>query len=302
MSNPTPVIFCAHASIYSCIVLRQLLTDKQINVLAVVESSRIKRVNSTAAKDIMSILACSGFYYAIYLAWVTSVYNLLGGLSGLPTLRRQCREQGIPILTSDNINTAEGLAFIRSQLAAAIETDVETIDETNVETIDRTSNEKFEDTSIDTIVVTAMFNQKLSSELLAIDKLSCINLHPGKLPDYRGVDPVLMTLRDKQASCEISLHQTTAEFDCGNIIASESIAANHSQSLFWHQYQLFQLGAVMLCQWLADNADSDLREAINKAQPQKGQGQYYSWPTRSDIKSLGRLITWRDIKNIFSDR
>lgn len=302
MSNPTQVIFCAHASVYSSIVLQHLLTDKQINVLAVVESSRIKRVNSTAGKDIISILARSGFCYAIYLAWVTSIYNLLGGFSGLPTLRRQCHEQRIPILTSDNINTAEGLAFIRSQLAAAVETDVESIDKTVDETIGATIDETVEDTSVDAVVVTAMFNQKLSSELLAIDKLSCVNLHPGKLPDYRGVDPVLMTLRDKQARCEISLHQTTAEFDCGNVIASESIEADYSQSLFWHQYQLFQLGAVMLCQCLAGNADSDFREAINKAQPQKGTGQYFSWPTRSDIKLMGRLITWRGIKNIFFDR
>ena len=254
--------------------MQQLLADPQIKVLAVIESTRIKRVDTSAINDVFAILRLSGFRYAVYLAWVTSVYNILGNVLGLPTLRRQCRERHIPVLASDNINNANGLAFVRSQLAKHTET----------------------------IILTAMFNQKLSPELLSIDDVCFINVHPGKLPDYRGVDPVLIAMRDNQPSSEVSIHQTALEFDCGDIIASESLVIDYSRSLFWHQYQLFELGAKLVCQWVRENTDAGLREALNKAQPQQGRGQYFSWPVRSDMPSSGGLISWRDIKTLFFGR
>lgn len=260
------VIFCCHPSIYSSIVLAALLKNPQVSIAAVVLSTRIRYLNSNAFKDILSIIRDSGFRYAIYLGWISFVYNIVGGIFALAPVHRQCSQRGIAVLNTENINNAEGQDFIRQQS--------------------------------DALLVTVMFNQKLSSETLALKNLNCVNLHPGKLPEYRGFDPVLIALQHKQAVCEITLHKTEAEFDAGDIISSQGLAVDKNQSVFWHQYHLFKLGGKILSNYLSARSEnpSDI------AKPQQGEAAYYSWPNKSSMRDIDRLISLSDIKTLLFSR
>ncbi len=260
------VIFCCHPSIYSSVVLAELLKNPQINIAAVVLSTRIRYLNSNVVKDILSIIRDSGFRYVIYLGWISFVYNILGGFFALTPVHRQCAKRDIVVLNTDNINNAEGQEFIREQSNA--------------------------------LLVTATFNQKLSAETLALKNICCVNLHPGKLPEYRGFDPVLIALQHKQAICEITLHKTEAEFDAGDIISSQGLAVDLNQSVYWHQHQLFQLGGKLLSDYLS--ARSENPSGI--AKPQEGEAAYYSWPNKNAMPDIGKLISLSDIKTLLFSR
>ena len=271
-AKPVSIIFCAHPSIYASLVLAALIDDKRIAVRAVVLSTRVKCANSSALADIMAILRDSGIRYAVYLAWVTGIYWLFGGGWGVASLQRQCKSHRLPVLSTDNINHSNAQAFIRRHI---------------------NRNHK-------NFLLTAMFNQKLSIDLLAIEHLCCINLHPGKLPQYRGVDPVLMMLRDQVSDCEITLHKTAVELDSGDILATRAMPVDTNRSLFWHQYRLFELGAAMATQWLGRCCEQAGDTGMLPGQAQQGEVAYYGWPDRSAMPALGKLMGFSDCWQLFS--
>jgi len=62
---------------------------------------------------------------------------------------------------------------------------------------------------------------------LKMARIAAINLHRGKLPDYRGLEPILRALKDGQKRIFLSAHHMEKEYDTGALIAELSIPANH---------------------------------------------------------------------------
>ena len=56
-----------------------------------------------------------------------------------------------------------------------------------------------------TLFIVAGFSQIFKSELLQIPKLGTINLHAGKLPQYRGGSPLNWQLINGEAQAEVSV-------------------------------------------------------------------------------------------------
>lgn len=51
-----------------------------------------------------------------------------------------------------------------------------------------------------------------------------INMHPSRLPDYRGAEPLLWQLAASEPMLATTIHRLTDQFDCGGIVAQASIA------------------------------------------------------------------------------
>ena len=67
--------------------------------------------------------------------------------------------------------------------------------------------------------VVASFNKKLPNELLQLAKDGFINLHPSKLPDYRGPNPYSHVIMNGETQSAITLHFIDDGFDTGDIIS-----------------------------------------------------------------------------------
>ena len=271
------IILCCHASAYGSRVLADLITRiGSDSVAAVVVSTRIRSERGNALRDILSIVRTSGIRYACYLLAITTLFDFYAhwrrpsNRYALSSVARQCEKHRLPLFKTKNINSEQGRQFIQQQVGAQ-----------------------------DTILLTAMFNQKLSIRVLSLPQLFCVNLHPGQLPQYRGVDPVLMACYEKQAYLEMTLHQTAAELDEGHVFRSKKIAADPSASLFAQQMQLFAVGADIFMQWLSDNASQDLRTLLASGKPQSGKPAYHSWPKKNHVAGLDKLITLVDFKKLF---
>ncbi|MDG2078580.1 MAG: formyltransferase family protein [Pseudomonadales bacterium] len=272
------IILCCHASAYGSRVLADLIAGiGSDSVAAVVVSTRIRYERGNALRDILSIVRTSGIRYAFYLLVITTVFNFFAhwrrssNRYAFPSVARQCEKNRLPLFKTKNINSAQGRQFIQRQVGAQ-----------------------------DTILLTAMFNQKLSIRVLSLPQLFCVNLHPGQLPQYRGVDPVLMACCEKQDYLEMTLHQTVAELDEGHVFRSKKIAVDPSASLFAQQMRLFAVGADIFMQWLSDNASQDLRTMLASGKPQIGKPGYHSWPKKNQVAGLDKLISLADLRFFFS--
>ena len=51
-----------------------------------------------------------------------------------------------------------------------------------------------------------------------------INMHPSRLPDYRGAEPLLWQLAAAEPTLATTIHRLADQFDCGDIVAQASIA------------------------------------------------------------------------------
>lgn len=78
-------------------------------------------------------------------------------------------------------------------------------------------NDISSDLNIDIIIVNNWW--KISSELLALPKYGCINMHPSKLPMYRGSVPTLWALKNNDSKSAVSFFILDEKIDNGMIIS-----------------------------------------------------------------------------------
>lgn len=63
----------------------------------------------------------------------------------------------------------------------------------------------------------------LRPELFTIPRLGSVNLHCGRLPDYRGAPPAFWELMAGEATVGVSVHQVAEELDSGSVYASDEL-------------------------------------------------------------------------------
>lgn len=88
----------------------------------------------------------------------------------------------------------------------------------DVESLKQFLNDKSAD-----VFLLACYPRKLSNSIIAIANHRCINIHPSKLPKYRGADPIFWQLREGESETGITLHDVTEQLDCGDILKFEYI-------------------------------------------------------------------------------
>ena len=68
------------------------------------------------------------------------------------------------------------------------------------------------------------FGQLIREPLLAWEeRVGCLNIHPSKLPMYRGAAPIQRALMDGEAGIGVSVFKLAARMDAGPILLSETI-------------------------------------------------------------------------------
>lgn len=101
------------------------------------------------------------------------------------------------------------------------------------------------------IVVTAAYGQILSDEFLAIPTIGTINIHPSKLPAYRGATPVPAALLDGHKSTAVTILFTVKKLDAGNIILQKDFNIGPSETAGQLTSRLFGESGDMLLEALA---------------------------------------------------
>lgn len=208
------IIFCTYPSIYSSIVLQQLVDTPQIHVDAIITSTVSK--NNTQFPS-LSILKNSGLRYASYLWIVTTLFDLLPKKK-LPSVGEIAKINGISCFKTSDVNDSSTTSFLEQHPANHL--------------------------------VTTHFNQIIDVTLPYFSKRKCINMHPSLLPKNKGLDPVFYALLRKEKQQGVTLHKITNAVDGGNIYAQHACDVPLDRSLFIVNMQLFESGASLLIQTL----------------------------------------------------
>lgn len=68
------------------------------------------------------------------------------------------------------------------------------------------------------IILCHCYTYKLANEILSIPKYGCINIHPGKLPEYKGRMPIEDAFNKGDSELWSCIHYMNTGFDTGNVI------------------------------------------------------------------------------------
>ena len=142
-----------------------------------------------------------------------------------PPVKLRAQELGIPVYQYEKFSR-EGLEFLK-QLATDL-------------------------------MVTAAFGQILSSKVLAVPRLGCINVHASLLPEYRGAAPIERAIIDGKKQTGITTMYTGREVDAGDILEQDILPILPEDTGGTLREKLARLGAVTLQRTLEKLQDGTL--------------------------------------------
>lgn len=78
-----------------------------------------------------------------------------------------------------------------------------------------------------------------------------VNIHPSRLPDGRGPEPIFWSFRRDLDTAGVTLHAIDDGLDTGPIIDQRSVAIPSDATMITLERSLAQIGADMLCDFLS---------------------------------------------------
>jgi methionyl-tRNA formyltransferase len=226
------------------LVLERLLNASHIQVVAIIESTRVLRKQGYAFIDNVKLLKKVGLYYTFYLFLITTGYSLISVFSKRKKIiKNKLLSEKIDILKTRNINKLE--STIRIYKADYL--------------------------------LSAHFNQLINKNILDIPKYGCLNIHPGLLPVYKGVDPAFYMLLREEAPFGVTLHYQDEFFDTGSTIEKIIYKQNDKISLFLLNCKLFILGIERLLNLLK------VKNLLSTTTSKDKDSNYDSWPSTYNI-------------------
>lgn len=125
----------------------------------------------------------------------------------------------------------------------------------------------------------------LRHSLFSIPALGTLNLHKGKLPDYRGMPPAFWELWNDEQSVGCSVHWVDEKLDTGDIVGRSSVSRAAFSTLRGLQLHLDEVGVdLMRAAVQAVFSDAATR------QPQGAGGKTYRKPTLAQFAALDRKL------------
>ncbi len=101
------------------------------------------------------------------------------------------------------------------------------------------------------VIVVAAYGKILPSAVLNMPPSGCLNLHPSRLPKYRGPSPVITTILEGDETTGVTLMLLDESMDTGPIIAQRDQAVSPEDTAETLTAALFKLGASLLSEQLA---------------------------------------------------
>ena len=135
----------------------------------------------------------------------------------------------------------------------------------------------------------------LRPALFTLPRLGVINLHQGKLPDYRGMPPVFWELYHGQRVQGVTAHLIDAGLDTGAVLGEQTMAMPQHATVRGVRLLVDEMG----CQTLASAVEGRLR-GTDQPVPQhhrsmNGTGGPNRKPTRSQHRRLQRHLSHQRI-------
>ncbi len=129
----------------------------------------------------------------------------------------------------------------------------------------------------------SLFHQIIRERLIAIPRLGIVNVHPGILPDFKGIQPYFWELSEGSPRAGATIHLVEDEgVDTGRILGATSFPVVPGSSVLLNYRLTVQAAAALLPRCATTLQNGTARPV---AQDQ-GAGAFYRWP---DSDAFDRL-------------
>jgi methionyl-tRNA formyltransferase len=201
---------------------------------------------------------------------VTATPKLLGRGAVFQRLRTIARRHGLPFLRSPDIMSDATLAFIEARQPD---------------------------------VIITLFHQIVRKRLIALPRLGVVNIHPGLIPDFRGIQPYFWELSEGATRAGATVHFIEDErIDAGRILGQTTYAIQPGMSVQLNYWLTCRAAAQLLPQCLAALEEGRLSPAAQDPDA----GAYYKWPDSAAfdrLRSRGHaLVSWRQLLGLLTGR
>lgn len=133
------------------------------------------------------------------------------------------------------------------------------------------------------LIISIRYGVILKKPVIALAKHGVINLHSGKLPNYRGVMATFWALLKGERQLATSLHFIDdSTIDTGRIIANSTLSVQRGKSYLWHVLSLYVGG----CQLIEQAINTLQRVGELSTDIQTQQGDYFTFPTAEQITTF----------------
>jgi methionyl-tRNA formyltransferase len=254
------VIITQEDCLYLPQFLHTVLRHRRANVvgITILPALMPKQTWSTTLRDHLALYGPTQFVRQSVRYATRRTLGIVGRsvpLPGFYSVEAVARHHGLDFLPASNVNSKE----YRDQLARL---------------------------NLD-LVISINASQKFKSELLALPRLGCINVHGALLPRYRGRLPSFWVLANGESETGATVHFMNEDLDDGPILLQERvpIAPDDTQDTLIRKTKA--AGARLLVE-----AIDRLEQGSASTQPNdRSQATYFSFPTREDglrLRQQGR--------------
>lgn len=129
----------------------------------------------------------------------------------------------------------------------------------------------------------------LRPSLFSLPRLGTLNLHKGKLPEYRGMPPAFWELWNDETSVGCTVHWIDAKLDTGPIVIADAVPRKAYSTVRGMQLLLDELGVE-----LTRKAVSLVLSGTSRPLPQPAEGRTYRKPAVAQIVALNRKLSRRE--------
>ena len=158
------------------------------------------------------------------------------------------------------------------------------------------------------VIVVAAYGKFLPPAVLNLPPSGCLNLHPSRLPKYRGPSPVVTTILDGDETTGVTLMLLDEGMDTGPIIAQRELAVGSEDTAETLTAALFLTGASLLLEqldpWMAGELtcqpqDHSLATVTRKLERSDGEADWNLSPQQLNRRSRaftpwpGLFTHWR---------
>lgn len=126
----------------------------------------------------------------------------------------------------------------------------------------------------------------LRRSLFALPELGTLNLHKGKLPDYRGMPPAFWELWHDETAVGCTVHWVDDKLDTGDVVQQTSVARAAFSTLRGLQLHLDEVGVALM-----RDAVRDVLGGTAMRRTQGTQGKTYRKPTLAQFAALDRKLS-----------
>ncbi len=129
------------------------------------------------------------------------------------------------------------------------------------------------------LICVSCFNQIFPPPLLALPRLGCLNVHPSRLPHFRGPSPLFWVFHEGQPETAVTVHFMDAGIDTGDIALQASLALPDGVSGAQTEQMAAERGGRLLLAAIRLLTNGRLPR-----HPQTEPGSYFPIPAAGDFR------------------